>query len=174
MLFRGKIFAVEPVRELAFGGVAHGYHLHGEVQGLAGHGMVEIHADMLFADLLDGGLYHAAVLPHHREDAADFHQFLVHYTVNHEGLLREVYHALRIMHSVAFFRAQGETDAVAGFLSFYRLLELGEQHVSAVYVFEGIVPSRPIGDFAVHLQPVSEGYDLVVLYFHIDYLMINH
>ena len=166
VLFLGKILAVEPVCELAFSGVAHGYHLYGEVQGLACHGMVEIHADVLVADRLDSGLYHAAVLSHHREDAADLHQFLVHHAVYHEGLLGEVDHALRIVDAVAFFRTQGEADAVARFLPFHRLLELGKQHVGAVYVFEGIVPSRLIGDSAVHLQPVCEGHDLVVLYFH--------
>ena len=168
----GEVLAVQALGQLLVGGAAHALHLAGEMQGLAGHRMVEIHLDRALGNLADRALDHLPGLVQHRDGAADHEQVLADLAVDGERRLGKVDQERRIIFAIAVFGAQDEIESVVRLLVLQRRFELGKKHTAAMDVFKGCAGSGLVRNLAFNFECVAHGHDFVFLYFHSAKLMV--
>ena len=158
--------------QLLLSGAAHALHLAGEVQGLAGHRMVEIHLDGAVGDGADRALDHLPGLVEHRDGASDHEQVLADLAVDGESRLGKVDHIGRIIFAIAVFRAQDEIKRVARLLVLQGGFKLGKEHAGAVDVLQGCAGGGLIRNLSFNFEGVAHGYDFFILYFHAAKLVL--
>ena len=167
-----EVFAVQTLGQLLVRSAAHALYLTGEVQGLAGHRMVEVHGHGGVGHLVDGALDYLTGLVQHRDGAADDQQVITHLSVNGEGRLGEVNEVFRVIDAVAVFGAQDEVEAIARLFALQGPFKLGKEHAGAVDVLQGVAGGGLIRDFTFYFECVAHGHDFVVLYFHLFSLLL--
>ena len=146
--------------------VAHRNDLDVEVERLAGHRVVEVHLDVLVADLLDRAHHAVALGVAHRHLAADEEDILGELAVHHEDVLRQIDDRLGDQLAVAVLGLQRERDLLAGLLALDGLLELREQHARAEDEFQGLSRTRLVRDLSIDGELVVHADHLVLFYFH--------
>ena len=164
--FRGKEFPVEAFRELLLGRVPDGNHFPAEIQDLAGHRVVEVHGHAVLLHFHDGGVDDAAVGSYHRQDPAHLHQVLAQFTLDGEGGFGEVETALFVVGAVAVLRLDGKGEESAFFEAFQGFLELGDEHMHALNVVEGLFFIGAVHQLAVHGEVVCDEYYFILFDFH--------
>ena len=165
---RREILAVQAFLQFLVGGVAHRLHLAGEVERLAGHGVVEIHRHAVVEDIGHGALDHLPVLVHHRDHPADDQEVFPDLAVYGESLFRDGDHIFGMVFAVSLFCGQGELEGLSGFLAFHGGLELRKEHSGSVDVFERRFRTGLVCDNAFNLKFVGEGGHFVLFYLHIS------
>lgn len=118
--------SVQAFGQFLLGGVADCEDLACEVEGLAGHGMVEVHHDAVVLDFMDFAVHYAALLVHHRYHVADCEETFLNLSVHFEDVLGQLDYHVGVVLAVAFGRSEGELKCVTGLLAGYVLLELGQ------------------------------------------------
>ena len=152
VLLGREVFAVQALGQLLVGGVAHALHPAAEMQGLAGHRMVEIHRHGALGDLADGALEHLSGLVEHRDGAALDEQVLADLAVDGECRPGEVDQVGRIVGAVAVLGAQHEVERGARLQVLQRRLKLGQQHPGTMYILQGSLGPRLVGNPPLNLQ----------------------
>ena len=147
-------------------------HLAGEVEGLAGHRVVEVHHNGVWLDLVNGSLYDLASVAEHRDDLAYDEKILANFPVDLKSGLRQLEETAGVECAVAFLRSEGERELVARLLALDLALEFRKKHMCPVNVAKRTLLRRLVGEFSVHNQFVGQLDHIVFLYFHNDVLLL--
>ena len=166
VLLRGKEFPVEAFREFLLGRVADGNHFPAEMQDFAGHGMVEVHRHAFLLHFHDRGVDDAAVGTHHRQNPADFHQVFAHLTLDGEGGLGQEDPALFVVGAVTVFRLDREGEDGPLFEAFHGFLELGDEHMRALDVVQGLFFVGAVHQLSVHGEVVGQEDNFILFDSH--------
>ena len=161
---------MESFFELFLAGFTHALDLPGEVQGLAGHRMVEVHGHAVLAHRLYLALDHLSGGVEHRDDVARHEEVFAHLAVDLECALRNVGLVFRFVCAVAFLRGESEFEVVTRLLLLQFGFEFGEEHPCSMYVFERGFRARLVGCLAFHVEFVAYRYHFVLSYFHCRYM----
>ena len=172
MLLLRKVLSVQTLLKLFLRGLPDAHHLAGEIEGLAGHRMVEVHHDGVSLYLVDGSLNDLAGVAEHRDDLADDEKILADLAVDLERGLRQLDQAAVVECAVAFLGGEGERELLSWLLALYLALEFRKKHMCSVNVVKRAILRRLVGEFSIDNQFVGQLDHMVFLYFHDDNLFI--
>ena len=172
MLLLRKVLSVQTLLKLFLRGLPDAHHLAGEIEGLAGHRMVEVHHDGVSLYLVDGSLNDLAGVAEHRDDLADDEKILADLAVDLERGLRQLDQAAVVECAVAFLGGEGERELLSWLLALYLALEFRKKHMCSVNVVKRALLRRLVGEFSIDNQFVGQLDHMVFLYFHDDNLFI--
>ena len=99
-----QVLAVEAFLQLFLGSLPDLEHLSAEIQGLAGHGMVEVHNHDLLLDFHHLSVHDFAGTVEHGDEPALDQYLVVQFPVHHECDLGYLHHVRRVIFTVAFLR----------------------------------------------------------------------
>ena len=108
----GEELPVQAFGQLFLSGVAHGYHLAGEVQCLAGHGGVEVHGHLLVLDLHDHAVADFSRRIEHGDELPGLQQVLAEFAVDLERTLRYVEDLGQVVFAICFLRRDGAVEGI--------------------------------------------------------------
>ena len=165
--FVRKVFTMKAFCEFLLGGVADLHHLAGEIQGLSGHRVVEIHGDAILPDFVDGPLHHVPAVAYHRNDLPYHEEVIADHSIYRERFLREVHEPALVECAVAFFRSKGEREGFTRLLAFNFAFEFREQHMGSVDVIQRTAFVSLVCKASVHNEFVGQGDHFVLFNFHI-------
>ena len=94
------------------------------------------------------------------------HQVLAQFTLDGEGGFGEVETALFVVGAVAVLRLDGKGEESAFFEAFQGFLELGDEHMHALNVVEGLFFIGAVHQLAVHGEVVCDEYYFILFDFH--------
>ncbi len=134
-----EIFPVQTLLQLLLGGLPHREHLAGEMHGLVGHRMVEVHHHGLVLDFHHLAVDHLSHAVEHRQEPSEHQQVLAQLPVHLEGALRDFDPLLLVIDPVAVLRRHLEVKLIAGLPVQDLLLENREQHMGSVYIFQRLL-----------------------------------
>jgi len=146
--------------------VAYRNDLDLEIEGLAGHRMVEVHFHGLFAHLLDGTDHAVALCIAHRHLRTCEEDVFGQLAVHHECIFRQIDDRFGDHLAVTVLRREREGNLLARLFAQDRLLEFGEQHACSADELEGSARLGLVCDCAVNGQFVIDRYHFVFFYFH--------
>ena len=127
-------FPLEPVEKFVFCSFTHILHLAGEMQSLACHRVVEVHKHRVFLHLVYGSLNHSAFGIEHRYNPARYKEVAAHYSVEHEGLERQLENVVAAVNSIAFFRRERKFKLFSRLFAINFFFETRQEHSRAVNV----------------------------------------
>ena len=167
-------FSVQAFLEFLLGGVADGEDLAGEIEGLAGHGVIEVHHDAVVLDFMYLAVHYAALLVHHRYHVADCQETFLDLALYLKDVLGQLDYHVGVVLAVAFGGSEGELKGVTGLLAGYVLLELGQEISHAEDEVEGTVFCGLVGYLAVHCEGVGKCYYFLFTDFHCSALFDDY
>ena len=100
-------------------GVADCEDLAGEIEGLAGHGVIEVHHDAVVLDFMYLAVHYAALLVHHRYHVADCQETFLDLALYLKDVLGQLDYHVGVVLAVAFGGSEGELKGVTGLLAGY-------------------------------------------------------
>ena len=161
-----EILAMEAFLEFLLRGGTDGLNAAAEVEGLAGHRMVEVHHHVVCGNFLYGALHNLAGAVKHGEGAADDQKVCDHLALYLEGLDGDGDKVTGVVHPVAVFRAEREGAVVPGLFLLEGSLELGKEHPGTVNILKGCVGGRFVCECSVDMEFVADCYYMVFFNFH--------
>ena len=152
--------------------IAYRDYLDLEVEGLAGHRVVEVHLYGLLANLFDDTQHAVALCVAHGYLRAYEKDVLGQLAIYHKDCFRQIDDCIGDQFSITVFGFEGEGYALAGLFAFDSGLEFREQHARAEDKFQRLPGLRLVSDLSVNGEFVIHRNHFVCFYFH-DNLLVN-
>ena len=135
----GKILSVKSFGKFLSGGLAYRFHLSCEMEGLACHGMVEIHLDAVFSYAVNLSLDDLSLGVEHGDDIAYDEKVFAYLSLDFKCSLGKVEFVIGVVFAVSVGGGEYEIKAFAGLFSFHCRFKERQEHTGALDVFQRTV-----------------------------------
>lgn len=156
---------------VSLGSLADTFDFALEVEGFAGHRVVEVHLHLVAVHLYNATQQLHAVVGHHRDLIADRQQTLLDFAVDGEGLAGQYDDHIGIGLAVTDLGGEREGERVTYAEACDVLFELGQQVTCSENESEGMFGRSGVGNLAFNGQRIAQRYEFFVFYFHVNLLV---